>query len=102
MVLQNQSPGPLDDERSSGFVTDLIETALRRVQEALSSVNVQLYDGHEPVALADVPASPLLGEERFCTDCRKIGQGGGAGTGTPIYWDGLAWTRGSDDTAAAT
>ena len=98
--MQSQSPGPRDEEGLSAFVTDLLERALQRVNDMIASVNVQLFDGHEAVTLANVPATPILGEERFCTNCRKIGEGGGAGTGTPIYWDGAAWTRGSDDTVA--
>mgnify|MGYP001587873963 FL=1 len=34
----------------------------------------------------------------FASDGRKVGEGGGAGTGTVVYWDGVAWRRVGDDT----
>lgn len=40
---------------------------------------------------------------RWCSNCRKVGEGVGAGTGTPVYYNPAtaAWNRWRDDTAAA-
>lgn len=39
----------------------------------------------------------------FCSNCRKVGEGGGAGTGTPVYFNPntQTWYRASDDTLGA-
>jgi hypothetical protein len=42
------------------------------------------------------------GETAYCTDGRKVGEGGGAGTGCPVYFSGTKWYRYGDDTEVAT
>jgi hypothetical protein len=37
----------------------------------------------------------------FCTNGRKVGEGGGAGTGVPVYYDGAAWRSFVTDAAVA-
>ena len=41
------------------------------------------------------------GEVVFCTNCRKIGEGAAAGTGTLVYDGGAAWLTVSTDAAPA-
>ncbi len=60
----------------------------------------QLYLGDYLVA--DLPTNGLnLPAFAFATDGRKVGEGAAAGTGTPVYWDGVAWRRMGDDTTVA-
>lgn len=40
---------------------------------------------------ANRPIAAFSGMRTFCDDCRKTGEGGGAGTGTPITFDGTNW-----------
>lgn len=49
--------------------------------------------------LAQTPGS-VPGAEMFATDGRKVGEGIGAGTGVPVYWDpsSTSWLVFSDDT----
>lgn len=42
------------------------------------------------------------GQTQFCSNCRKVGEGAGTGTGTIVYTDGTGfWLRIRDDTHAA-
>jgi hypothetical protein len=38
------------------------------------------------------------GSQAFASNGRKTGEGAGSGTGTPVYFDGVAWRRTADDT----
>ncbi len=51
-------------------------------------------------AFADLPTG-FEGRLAFATDGRRTGQGGGSGTGVPVYWSSTAWRVFFDDTAAA-
>lgn len=51
--------------------------------------------------VAGLPAAGTAGRVAFATNGRKVGEGGGAGTGVPCYDDGTAWRRYSDDTTVA-
>lgn len=55
----------------------------------------------QPLAFVDLPAAGEAGRLRFCTNCRKVGEGLGAGTGTVVYDDTFSWKRTGDDTLAA-
>ncbi len=48
--------------------------------------------------VAGLPTPGQNGRMRFVIDGRKVGEGVGAGTGTPAYDDGVAWRRTADDT----
>lgn len=61
------------------------------------NVAVALYVVLTSVAL--LPASAGLGEWAYAMDGRKNGEGAGAGTGTPVWWDGTAWI--APDTGAS-
>lgn len=53
-------------------------------------------------AVASLPTTGIAtGTTAFATDGRKVGEGGGAGTGTLAYYDGTAWRRVGDDTTVA-
>lgn len=80
-----------------------------RVNGEFIKLKTQLDAGLTPIqqALADLPLaadgmnSP---ERRWCTDCRKDGEGAGLGTGIWVYYNSNddTWKRFSDDTTAAT
>ncbi len=53
------------------------------------NVAVALYAAVTSVAL--LPATANVGDWCFAADGRKAGEGAGAGTGTPVYWDGTHW-----------
>lgn len=85
------------------LIERVVEDALHRVQAALTTLNaLPMFDGHEDITFASLPSGPLVGEGKFCNDCRKCGEGAGVGTGTVIYYDGTAWRRVCDDASAAT
>lgn len=54
-------------------------------------------------AFANLPTAPdaFDGLVAFCTNGRKVGEGGGAGTGVPVYYDGASWRVFSTDAAVA-
>lgn len=47
--------------------------------------------------VATLPANAAR-QVAYASDGRKVGEGGGAGTGTLVYNDGTAWRRVGDDT----
>ncbi len=49
-------------------------------------------------AVASLPTAGTAGRTAFASNGRKVGEGGGAGTGTLVYDDGTAWRRVGDDT----
>jgi len=53
------------------------------------------------VALLPTGANAVEGQVAFATNGRRTGQGGGAGTGVPVYWSNAAWRVFFDDTAVA-
>ncbi len=53
------------------------------------------------VAAINALGSPTAGEQAYASDGRKPGEGGGAGTGVPAYYDGTAWRSVCDGTALA-
>ena len=42
--------------------------------------------------------TPRAGRDAWARDGRRQGEGAGAGTGCPVYFDGAKWCRFSDDT----
>jgi hypothetical protein len=53
------------------------------------NVGIALYAAVTSVAL--LPAGAGLGDFAYAVDGRKAGEGAGAGTGLPVFWDGGAW-----------
>jgi hypothetical protein len=53
------------------------------------NIGVALYAAVTAVAM--LPATSDLGDWAYAIDGRKNGEGGGSGTGTPVWWDGAAW-----------
>lgn len=51
--------------------------------------------------VAELPTG-FEGRVAFATNGRRTGQGGGAGTGVPVYYSAGAWRVFFDDTAVAT
>jgi hypothetical protein len=49
--------------------------------------------------VADLCTGLFEDEEGYATNGRKVGEGGGAGTGVPIYWSDSAWRVFSTDAA---
>ncbi len=80
--------------------TTLIEL-VNRIRELESNGRSEVTGSIEAILFVNLPTPGQAGRLRFVTDGRKTGEGGGAGTGTPAYDDGVAWRRTSDDTTVA-
>lgn len=66
----------------------------------------EVAGGADEIAFTDLPVladGATNGDLYWCTDCRKTGEGVGAGTGVLVYYDETttAWKRISDDVNAA-
>jgi hypothetical protein len=70
--------------------TEVIASGGLQVGGALGgNVGLALYVVFTAVAM--LPAEANLGDWAYALDGRKDGEGSGAGTGTPCWWDGTAW-----------
>ena len=85
-----------------------INDITRRVNEIqVRYERAELAGGVDAVTLANAPLAATGGVKAgsllFITNARKVGEGGGAGTGTLCYYNTStdSWYRASDDTAAA-
>ncbi len=76
-------------------------TLTARIRALETNERAEIAGGLEVVAFASLPAPGDAGRLRFVSNGRKIGEGGGGGTGVPAYDDGVAWRRTSDDTTVA-
>lgn len=57
---------------------------------------------HQSAALASLPTTNLqAGSTAFASNGRKSGEGAGAGTGIPVWWDGTNWKTFYDNSTAA-
>jgi hypothetical protein len=93
------------------MVRSYIEAALGPLRTRVAALDglsrTQSADGLETNDLTSLAAEPAerlyQGRVMYCTDCRKGGEGGGGGTGLPVYFDssGATW-RNFFDNAAAT
>ncbi len=79
----------------------LFDTILNRIRAIEANGRSEVTGSIEAIAFADLPAAGQAGRLRFVTDGRKIGEGGGAGTGVPAYDDGVDFRRTSDDSVVA-
>lgn len=112
MSFQNPRPTP----RASGFAglsrfvrdyVDAVTDGLRtRISELEGLHRAEVADGLEPQTLAVLAAQPAerlyQGRIALCSNCRKSGEGGGAGTGLPVWYDsfGATWRNFHDNAAA--
>lgn len=55
------------------------------------NVGLALYRAIDSVAVVTALTGMAPGDWAFALDGRKNGEAAGAGTGTPCYWDGVAW-----------
>jgi len=84
-----------------------IETLRGEVATNLArSERSEVAGGADGIAFADLPVladGATNGDFYWCTNCRKTGEGVGAGTGVLVYYDETttAWRRISDDVTAA-
>lgn len=79
----------------------LFDTILNRIRAIEANGRSEVTGSIEAIAFASLPTPGQAGRLRFVTDGRKTGEGVGAGTGTPVYDDGVAWRRTADDTTVA-
>ncbi len=79
----------------------LLETILNRIRALEANGRSEVTGSIEAIAFADLPTPGQPGRLRFVIDGRKVGEGVGAGTGTPAYDDGVAFRRTGDDTTVA-
>lgn len=82
-------------------IFEAIRNLARRLTTVENRERVETAGAVQPLAFATLPTAGQRGRLRFCTNCRKSGEGAGLGTGTIIYDDGSAWRRTADDTTAA-
>ncbi len=80
---------------------DILEVQTNRFREIEANQRSEVTGSIEAIVFANLPTPGQPGRFLFVTDGRKTGEGGGAGTGTPAYDDGVAWRRTSDDTTVA-
>lgn len=83
------------------MIEGVVDELLERIKALEANGRSEVSGSIEAIAFADLPTPGQAGRLRFVTDGRKTGEGGGAGTGTPAYDDGVAWRRTSDDTTVA-
>ena len=69
-----------------------------RIKAEEANERAEVAAGLVTSTVAGLPTPGQAGRMRFATDGRKVGEGAGAGTGTPAYDDGVAWRRTADDT----
>lgn len=74
-------------------------------QLTTNSVRSEYTGGTQIYDFADLPTPNKAGMIAYCSDCRKSGEGGGAGTGVLVVVTLLAavltWARVDDPTVAA-
>lgn len=80
---------------------DVLEEVLNRIRELEANGRSEVTGSIEAILFANLPTPGQAGRFFFVTDGRKIGEGVGAGTGVPVYDDGVAFRRTSDDTTVA-
>lgn len=79
----------------------IFEALTARIRKLETSGRAEIAGGLQALVFASLPVAGQPGRFVFVTDGRKLGEGGGAGTGTPAYDDGVAWRRTSDDSTVA-
>ncbi len=79
----------------------LIDELVTRIRLLEANGRSEVTGSIEAITFANLPAPGQAGRLRFVTDGRKVGEGVGAGTGTPAYDDAVAWRRTGDDTTVA-
>ena len=79
------------------------ESTTDRIRDLEANERSETTNAVPKVTAANLPAAGQFGRMRFATDGRKLGEGPAAGTGVPVYDDGVAtWRRYADDTAVLT
>lgn len=69
-----------------------------RIKDTEANERSEVSNAAPKSTVALLPTPQQAGRVRFATDGRKVGEGAGAGTGTLVYDDGVAWRRVADDT----
>lgn len=80
---------------------EIFQRLTDRIRDLEARDRSEIAGGHDPIAFASLDTPGQAGRMVFVTDGRKVGEGVGAGTGTPAYDDGTAWRRTGDDTTVA-
>ncbi len=80
---------------------DVLTEILNRIRELEANGRSEVTGSIEAIVFANLPTPGQAGRLLFVTDGRKVGEGVGAGTGTPAYDDAVAWRRTGDDTTVA-
>lgn len=83
------------------YIHSALDILRRRIQAIEVRERAETAGAVQPVAFAALPVAGKMGRLRYCTNCRKLTEGAGAGTGTVVYDDNVAWRRVGDDTTAA-
>lgn len=51
--------------------------------------------------VATLPNNPIVSQQAYATNGRKVGEGAGSGTGVPVYFSNGAWRVYSTDAVVA-
>lgn len=112
MSFQNPQPTPRAEGGAtlSRMIRVYIDAALAPLRDRMARQEglnrTQSVDGLETATLAvlvaDATERLYQGRIMLCTDCRKSGEGGGSGTGLPVWFDssGSTWRNFFDNAAA--
>ena len=107
MVWSDLTVGDLDDATwlkgliAAGKVS--VSVALTAADAAVALVGSLSPSKLQRYAFASLAsgANAVDGQLAFCTNGRKVGEGGGSGTGGPVYYDGGSWRVFATDAAVA-
>lgn len=112
MSFQSPRPTPRADRGAavSGLIRDYVLSALSPLTDRVARLEglnrTQSADGLETATLTTLNAEPAERLYQFrimgCSDCRKAGEGAGAGSGLPVYYDtgASAWLNFHDNASA--
>lgn len=85
-------------------VIDALKQINRRIRKIELQEGSPTFDQAQSVAFVDLPTVTVQnGRVRWCSNCRKTGEGAGVGTGVLVYSNATTtnWKRVSDDVNAA-
>jgi hypothetical protein len=83
-------------------ITDALNALINDFNAAVNVLGVSGSNYLGAFAYASLPASPTVGSTAYCTNGRKVAEGGGSGTGVLVYYSNSAWRVFSSDAPVTT
>lgn len=95
-----------ETQKAITFVWSQLDKKIKTVSDGVriitnSSERAETAGGHVTYTFATLPTGNNSGgDEVWCSNCRKVGEGAGVGTGCMAYWNPATstWKRHRDDT----